>query len=544
MILCGGIGVYRTRETKVNTLIYLVLLFAIPFSSFLFNDSHLLLHNESVEYSFLVMVWVFAVRWRIADKYTVKSLQKMAFFMLLFFALRFTKYSLVLYVDSIPRILWYAYYVPMIAMAEFSFELAAEIGFDVRRISNIVKFNKVKIICRTISVIIILLILTNDFHQLAFQFSKNYVNWNSEYIHGPVYILAVIWMATLFLSTLIFIQNFHYDYAHGKSVIVLVSVSLAGLFLGVLFLIFFPQKRILQLPEIYCFSVMAFWEAAIQSGIISSNSGYHQIFKYLSSRSVIYNNKDEAVFESLVQSELPDEDKVDHKVPLTGGYLIYSEDISELNDINEALEDTADSLEEEKTVLEAENRLAEEEARINEKNKIYDEISQIVLPETSKISLLAMEAEKKPELYERNMALICFYGSLIKRRANLAIIASENDVISSAEIRIAIGEIFGYLSLCGVKTAVNGSAYGYLNAEEVSDIADYCQHLLESVIDTLKGVIFSISETDEEIKIKFAFESYDEPEILTYNNSIKVSSFREDKTFYFTLTVGKGGAER
>ena len=534
---------YRTRETKVNTFIYLVLLLAIPFSSFLFNDSHLFLHNESVEYSFLVMVWVFAVRWRIADKYTIKSLEKLSFLMIMFFALRFTKYSLIMYVDSIPRILWYAYYIPMIFMAEISFELAAEIGFDVRRISNIVKFKSVKIVCRIISIIIIALILTNDFHQLAFAFNKNFVDWDSEYTRGPVYYLAIIWIATLFISTLILIKNFHYDYRRGKSLIVLVAVSLAGLFLGILFLIIFPTRRILSLPEIYCFSVMVFWETAIQTGIIASNSGYNQIFKYLSSYSVIYNNKDEAIFESLVQSKLPDEDKVDHKVPLTGGYLIYSEDISELNDINEALEDTADSLEEEKAVLEAENKLKEEESHISEKNKIYDKIAQAVLPETSKIPLLAMEAEKKPELYEHNMALICFYGSIIKRRANLSILASENDEMSSAEIRLTIGEIYNYLSLCGVKTAVNGSAYGYISSESAIDIVDYCQQLLESVIDTLKGVIFSISETKDEIKIKFVFETPNEPNAVLYNSSIKVSSFREDETAYFTLTVAKGGAD-
>ncbi len=538
----GGIGVYRTRETKINTLIYLILLFAIPLSNHISNGSHMILLNKSIEYSFLVMVWVFAIRWRIADKYMVKMLQSIAFLMAFYFTLRFIKYSLNLHVNSISRILWYAYYIPMIGMAELSFEFAAKIGFEVRRISNKVKFGNAKFFCRTISIIIMILILTNDIHKGAFNFNKDFVNWNSEYTHGFIYYLAVIWMAALFLSTLILIKNLHYDYRHGRSLIILVSVSLLGLLLGILFLVVFPHKHILQLPEIYCFSVMAFWEAAIQSGIITSNSGYNQMFKYLSSRCVIYNNKNEPVYESVVQSELPEEDKINHKILLNGGYLIYSEDISELNRINASLEESENTLEEENAVLMAENKLTEEEIQIEEKNKIYDKISQSVLPETSKISLLATEAQKNPELYEHNIALICFYGAIIKRRANLTILASENKQISVAEIRVSIVEIFNYLSLCSVKTAINGSAYGYINAEEIIDIIDYIKSLLESVIDTMTGVIFSISETEKEIILKFAVEGVDDIELLSYYNAIKAFSFCEDETIYITFTLEKGGA--
>ena len=44
------------------------------------------------------------------------------------------------------------------------------------------------------------MILTNDFHQLAFKFKPNFENFSFDYKHGIVYYLAIGWILTIILT--------------------------------------------------------------------------------------------------------------------------------------------------------------------------------------------------------------------------------------------------------------------------------------------------------------------------------------------------------
>ena len=159
------------------------------------------------------------------------------------------------------------------------------------------------------------------------------------------------------------------SYSSGEGIFTVVFAATAVFSVGLVTRLLFPSLLILQTPEIFCFTVMAFWEAAIQSGIIISNTGYGDVFRNSGFNAVIYDSKGRAVY-SAGGAELPEKDRIVHPVFIRGGCLVYNEDISELNRVNEALEETSDSLEEEQAALIASNRLREEEEQIKAKNLI------------------------------------------------------------------------------------------------------------------------------------------------------------------------------
>ena len=518
-----------SRSTRINTLVFIFFLILIPAAKQLLGSSGAAFNNDSFEYSCLIVIWILTLQWRLTDKRTRRMLVGISLFMLLFMALRMARNDLVADYEELARQMWYVYYVPMLFISYESFRLTFNYGMGR---GERAKF--VKPVFLAVTAILSVFIITNDFHGLFFRVGAD---TDSVYSYGIVYYLAVVWMILLFAGVCFIIKRYFYDYSSGEGIFTVVFAATAVFSVGLVTRLLFPSLLILQTPEIFCFTVMAFWEAAIQSGIIISNSGYGDVFRNSGFNAVIYDSKGRAVY-SAGGAELPEKDRIVHPVFIRGGCLVYNEDISELNRVNEALEETSDSLEEEQAALIASNRLREEEEQIKAKNLIYDAIAGAVVSQSAEIADLARQAEENPDLFNKNLSLICFYGSYIKRRANLALSGQENGEISSAEILLAFDEIFYHLSLCGVHVSVSGSATGSADAAAVIAAVDSVQHITESVVDSLKGVIINVFETGDKIRIRAAFEADGKPS-LPSEPGITARSFREDDAEYINIEVEK-----
>lgn len=55
--------------------------------------------------------------------------------------------------------------------------------------------------------VLVLLVMTNDFHQLAFVFEPDFHNWNKQYSYGPVYYVIAVWIFILVLSSIVLSIN-------------------------------------------------------------------------------------------------------------------------------------------------------------------------------------------------------------------------------------------------------------------------------------------------------------------------------------------------
>ena len=511
-----------SRSTRINTLVFIFFLILIPAAKQLLGSSGSVFNNDSFEYSCLIVIWILTLQWRITDKRTRRMLVGISLFMLLFMALRMARNDLVADYEELARQMWYVYYVPMLFISYESFRLTFNYGMGR---GERAKF--VKPVFLAVTAILSVFIITNDFHGLFFRVGAD---TDSVYSYGIVYYLAVVWMILLFAGVCFIIKRYFYDYSSGEGIFTVVFAATAVFSVGLVTRLLFPSLLILQTPEIFCFT-------AIQSGIIISNSGYGDVFRNSGFSAVIYDSKGRAVY-SAGGGELPEKDRIVHPVFIRGGCLVYNKDISELNRVNEALEETSDSLEEEQAALIASNRLKEEEEQIKAKNTIYDAIAGAVVSQSAEIAELARRAQENPEQFNKNLSLICFYGSYIKRRANLALSGQENGEISSAEILLAFDEIFYHLSLCGVHVSVSGSATGSADAAAVIAAVDSVQHITESVVDSLKGVIINVFETENKIRIRAAFEADGKPS-LPKEPGITARSFREDDAEYINIEVEK-----
>lgn len=172
------------------------------------------------------------------------------------------------------RYLWYAYYIPLILIPLSGMFLALYLGKpESYRLPHNMIFA-----CIPASLLLIL-VFTNDLHQLVFRFPNGFASAESDYTYGPGYFLILAWcigLGIFFVTTLsgkcrVPGRN------QGKKLPLLVLA--AAVVFSVLYCL-----RILKfdLTAMDCLIIVLLLESCIQSGLIRSNSGYRYLFEEFS----------------------------------------------------------------------------------------------------------------------------------------------------------------------------------------------------------------------------------------------------------------------
>lgn len=166
-------------------------------------------HYETFSYNSIIcvlftasaLIWIHQLQRWLVQTDVRRNLTVCALMMILRMLLRTIKY------DFLPdnsiglRYVWYLYYIPQTFCVLMMFFSVLHIGKPQN--SPISCFWKVLYIP---AVIIVLGILTNDLHQLAFRFPDGMSNWNNNnYIYGPYYYAAVLWIGFLFAAILVIV---------------------------------------------------------------------------------------------------------------------------------------------------------------------------------------------------------------------------------------------------------------------------------------------------------------------------------------------------
>lgn len=149
----------------------------------------------------LIFIWGKSIRQRIIQKGIRRKLVIIAVLLFFWLFIRFIKYNVFSRKDTISRYLWYMYYIPQCLVPPIS--LIAMMELTRKKKENLSKLIYLILIP---AFVLIILILTNDFHQLAFAFKATEENSVAEYTHRIIFYLAIAWiiiMTFLSLVTLI-----------------------------------------------------------------------------------------------------------------------------------------------------------------------------------------------------------------------------------------------------------------------------------------------------------------------------------------------------
>ena len=510
----------KTKFPIIIVLVVFVLLLRLP--SFLHADKYYYVKRDLVRvgiYTSLIILWGSSIERRIIQTEILKILKIINYLMVFWFLARTARYTFTYLEQDISRWLWYLYYIPLILIPFFNIFISISLGKkEDYKLPFLIKLLIIP------SLLLILIVLTNDYHQLVFRFPKNDLFWTSNnYIYGSFYWLIFLWIIVSYLLSILFtIKNSRVPIQKNK-----VYLPLIPYFVGLLYGLLYIIKINLSLSfstdmtEVFIFLNICTYELLIKNGLIKSNMHYEDLFYASNLKAKIIDTKGQLYYETNSGLE---KDSVNYRTlsnPIKGGQVIWQEDISEIRKLILDLEEINARLNEKNNLLQAELDLKERKIKLEENIRLYQKINSIVRPKMLKLNELLVN--------EANISngIIGIIGTYLKRKINLLVLQEESETINIQELNYAFFESIEAISNAGIYSTYKNEDSIKIDVSTAIILYDLFEEIIELNYFELSDIFINLIKNEEflNLKIHTNIEVYESME----NNIVKLQTLIKDK---------------
>ena len=461
----------------------------------------------SFAYIAVAMYWGITVLESTKEKHSRGIMFGIVGMILFWLIIRACKYEI--WDDGLDIALWYLYYVPQTMLPLLVFDMTVHIEGGKQT-------HKEKLLYIPAGVII-LGILTNNFHQLAFKFKDSVADSSGSYSYGVLYYISLVWMISLMLAAIINATR-KSRILHKKRVFFIV---LFWTFVPVLYFLyyqfgpFYLRTWFFNFPEGCCILHIIFLEICIQSGLIMSNRHHEEIFESSTIMAEITDVNNVTVHRTDLCEEISGEEKEEAKGRnvivkdafelrsngITGGFVYWLSDVREILKVNRDLQELGEELAEENNILKAEIEAKERQAALEEQNRIYDSVDKALAEKRN--TVLRLLDEKK--VYK---ALVV--SAYMKRKGNLVILSKQSETSDIRELGLCINESFSYLGLNGCICNCTVSGEGMVKNRILSVLYDVFEESLEKYFDELEAFLCYIKCDKDGVTMRCQLECREE----------------------------------
>ena len=502
----------------------------------------------------LFVAWGISVRSRIIQPQVRRYLTAVSALMIFWMTVRSIRYSLeeALWV---MRHLWYLYYLPMLFIPLLALFVALSLG----KPDNF-RLPKWTALLYIPTAALLLLVLTNDLHQLVFRFPEDAVVWMNEYRYGIVYFPVVGWMVLCALTALV-IMLVKCRVPNSRKVLVLpfVPVVLSVIY-GALYIFQLPWLRLIagDVTVVFCLLIAATLESCIQCCLIQSNTHYRELFDASTVGAQITDPEYHVVLSSRAAQEVNIETLRQTQqapvmleggirlsgAPIKNGYVIWTEDVSPLIRVLNDLEEAKENLQDNKDILEEEHAVKEREAHIAEQERLYHIIQRDTAKQILLMDEMIEQAENAGSDEERRHILkkMLVIGAYLKRRSNLVFLSDKDSMLEATELELSIGESINNLETFGVTCGFISELTGLILSMNVIAMYDFFEEIAERSLDRMSSILVHAG-----IKAGFLVFSLDTDSRSDFSDlaSDAVTAVQdEDGEWKLTLRLDMGGGRQ
>ena len=498
-----------SKATKKSLLCTLAALALIAFAMWLRYASRHIFHSPAVShlrsgiYVFLFSAWSYSLWNRIVQTQVRRYLLAISALMVLWILLRSIKYSIEN--TDAERWLWYFYYFPMLFIPMLSIFVSRSLGTgeDFR----LPRWTKILYVP---TLLLLLLVLTNDLHQQVFSFPSGVLS-DREYRYESGHFFVLAWEALCagfaFLSM---VKNCRIPRSRRIRWLPLVPLALS------LAYAYAYVKKVHwvwvlagDITVSQCLIFASILECCIQCGLIQSNLGYDELFEATSLPVQITDSAfcpqyvSAAMQGALPQSKLRQMqqdtahlgvDTLLKRHKLRRGWVFWKEDISALNQIRKELELTRNELRDTGDVLAAENAQRARWLKLTEENRLYDMMEAQTARQIAMLRDLLAELQKTEDSGRARHLLgqVIIIGTYIKRRSNLIFVGVQRGAISAQELRLCLNESSENISVYGADCKAIVKGEGQLTVEQATQVYDLFEAVVETELESLRALLISI----------------------------------------------------
>ena len=468
----------------------------------------LLVMLRSVIQISLVIGWCSSVRTRIINKQVRHYLIAVGILLAFWLILRTCKWEFIAQNGThFGRYLWYAYYIPMVFVPLLGVFIIDHIGkTETYQTPNRLKYLYIP------ATFLVTAVFTNDLHNLVFSFPSGYQNSESDCIYHPLYYITMAWFILLgiyFVAMLMKKSRVPGSKSFQKLPAIILGISI------IFWVLYCLQIVGGDLAAIDCIMIIALLESAIQSGLIPSNTNYNELFRNSTVsaqivdadyRPCMVSGTAAPLTEDLMRSAEAEPvdlgDTILHSKAITGGHVLWQDDVKQINDLIEELRDTQERLGEKNELLRAELELKENRARTEEKSRLYDRIAKEVAPQLAKAEELLALAQTEPAQTKGVIAKVSVICAYIKRRGNLLMLGEEGNIVPARELVYCIRESLDNLRLGDIFTAFDSKCDGELKLEHAVIAFDFYETIVERLLDDATAMLIHLACKDGVIKMR------------------------------------------
>ena len=310
-------------------------------------------------------------------------------------------------------------------------------------------------------------VLTNDLHGLTFVLDLTRSDWSSNYSYGPVYylIFAVIFLELL-LSQVMIVRKSRQTVGRA-GVLVLLSFYLL--------LMVYSAGYALRIPPFWESDVtitvgmftLLFFEVGIRMGLVPMNTGYRHFFAQSPQKLRITDFTGETVLASadaeplerrtvlrLLNSEGPVPFGADDLLfgsHISGGMVVWQEDMSSLNRLQRHLELSVEQLCAANPLLVREEELGSKLAAAQARTALFAGLEKEIRHHLEELSALLLAVPEEGETRQPYLTRVALLVCYIKRRCNLSFPMEDQAATADAELAVYLDELAEVAGLAGLQ---------------------------------------------------------------------------------------------
>lgn len=505
---------------------------------------------RSLIYIALYIGWGISVSKRIIQVQVRHYLIAVSGLIVFWFVIRSMKYYFFITDPGIIRQLWYLYYLPMLFIPLFSLFVAISLGKHENA-----RLSKTALLLLSIpTVLCLLLVLTNDLHQLVFSFpgGEVWTDKNNGYTFG--YYIVIGWEILCALAAfVIMIIKCRLSYRKKYLPFLLLASSIVYAF------IYVSGVEWMQLiggdiTAAQCLMFTGILESCIQCGLIQTNTGYEELFMVSRLGAQITDQGNIVCLASSNAGGLTDEQRMSAKThpvladkttlikskPIRFGHVLWQEDVSELTEAIEQIEENCRDLSERNRIRQENLETKKKILSLQEKNRAADVLNRETAGQISMIEhlLIQYDTENNAQKREKLLAGAAVLGAYIKRYGNLLLVSHREETADIRDLSRCFEDSFVNLELLDVKCLCTLPADVILATKDMLRIYRTFETILEDCLFDLHSVWVNARERKGQFLVSIDFVC--DTDLSGHKADADLYSC-EDGTCRFTFQLQKGG---
>ena len=487
-------------------------------------------------YLVLFLVWGISIHRRIIQIQVRRYLIVISALIIFWIAVRTIRYSLEKGVWLI-RFLWQLYYVPLLMIPLLAVFIALSLGKG----ENF-RLPKWTALFYIPTVLLLMLVLTNDLHQIVFIFPADTVVWMDDYNYGIGYFLVVVWMMLCSVTALvIMLIKCRIPHSHKVLILPFLPVILAMIY-GTLWIV-------------YCLLFSATLESCIQCGLIQSNTGYDELFPVSRLGAQITDAENNVCLASLNavtlteeqrrkagdEAILADKNTLVRSQPIGFGHVLWQEDVSELTEAIDQIEDNCSELAERNRIRRKNLEMKKRILALQEKNRVNDLLQSETERQMDLIERILenYETETDGSRCGRLLAGAAVIGAYIKRYGNLLLIRERSSSADIQDLSRCFEESFMNLELLGVNCLYTLPSGVPLATSDMLRVYRSFETMTESCLYDLTNVWIHLRNDAGGYLLHMEFVC--ETDLTQFAQTADFFSAEDKGTYRFSFRMRKGG---